>query len=293
MKLIRDKKDNSTFEALDFGGPKVYQVDNTWVYAPEGGISLTKTATDVTLEPLGLTVNLTGGGDWSVISHQNIGTCNWRATVKNNITLEEISGVYPFNLEGNVYQLPCGGNEWVIASCGGYEIESTWSGQASDECYRLKGTGELMYASNISSIQTIPVQPLIYSMTSHYDAQNNLYFTRGRGYWDLSLGSSPVLISKFGQVKTNNIPDADFSSIASLEQYANNNEPKYRIVSNGSYTYWTSVIVANSYIKVLSRENTINLGVWATLDYGKAVVINFITKPTDLELFKLAKAFLT
>jgi len=137
MKLIRDNKDNSTFNALDFGGPKIYKINGAGVYAPEGGTNITHTNTEYTLEPLGLKIPRETEGEWEIISHQDIGTCDWRITVKNTITGEEHSGVYPFNSNGHVYQLECGG-EWVMASCGGYEIQ-TGSG---DLCYTLLGTGE-------------------------------------------------------------------------------------------------------------------------------------------------------
>jgi len=141
MKLIRDNKDNSIFNALDFGGPKIYKVnDNIGVYAPEGGTNITYTKTEYTLEPLGLKIPRETEGEWEIISHQNIGTCDWRITVKNTITGEEHSGVYPFKLNGHVYQLECGG-EWVMASCGGYKL---YPGDGKPICYTLLGTGEII-----------------------------------------------------------------------------------------------------------------------------------------------------
>ena len=88
---------------------------------------------------------------WTIVSHQNMGTANWRVTVKNLATNEEKSGVYPFNLTGNVYELECQPGTWLMASCGGYKIESSWAGQRPFETYRLKGTGETLYTFSIRS----------------------------------------------------------------------------------------------------------------------------------------------
>lgn len=79
---------------------------------------------------------------FEILSHQNIGTKEWRVTVKNKDTNETQEGVYPFNLKGSLYQLDNG--EWVLASCGGESIEEMWDGQGADECHRLQGTGEII-----------------------------------------------------------------------------------------------------------------------------------------------------
>ena len=137
---IKDYKTGDTVKALNFGGPKCYKVSNRSVWAPEGGTSLTINENSIVLEPLGLVIN--NPNIWTVVSNQNVGTVDWRVTVKNLATNEEKSGVYPFNFSGNVYELECQPGTWVMASCGGYKIESSWSGQQSYELYRLKGTGE-------------------------------------------------------------------------------------------------------------------------------------------------------
>lgn len=137
---IKDHKTGDTVKALNFGGPKCYKVSNRFVWAPEGGTSLTINENSITLEPLGLVIN--NPNIWTIVSHQNVGTVDWRITVKNLATNEEKSGVYPFNLSGNVYELECQPGTWVMASCGGYKIESSWEGKQNYELYRLKGTGE-------------------------------------------------------------------------------------------------------------------------------------------------------
>ena len=139
---IKDHKTGDTVKALNFGGPKCYKVSNRYVWAPEGGTSLVTNENSITLEPLGLVIN--NPNIWTIVSHQNVGTANWRITVKNLATGEEKAGVYPFNLNGNVYELECQPGTWVIASCGGYKIESSWEGQKSHELYRLKGTNEVI-----------------------------------------------------------------------------------------------------------------------------------------------------
>jgi len=68
---------------------------------------------------------------YTVESHQNRGTKDWRVTVKdteNHITHEN---VYPFNLEGSLYFLPTG--ERVLASCGGESIRDSWENQQEGE----------------------------------------------------------------------------------------------------------------------------------------------------------------
>lgn len=139
---IKDYKTGDTIKALNFGGQKCYKVSGKYVWAPEGGTSLVNAENSITLEPLGLVIN--NPNIWTVVSNQNVGTVDWRITVKNLATNEEKSGVYPFNLNGNVYELECQPGTWVMASCGGYKIESSWSGQQADEVYRLKGTGEII-----------------------------------------------------------------------------------------------------------------------------------------------------
>jgi len=142
---IFDELTQQAVEGINFGGSpqEVYDVNGTLVYAPSGGTDIITNVNTKTLNPLGLTsediVN-----NWVVISHQDIGTCNWRVTIQNSLTNEIKSGVYPFNLEGQVYQLECGGNEWVMASCGGYEIQA---GDANPICYTLLGTNEIIKVS--------------------------------------------------------------------------------------------------------------------------------------------------
>ena len=139
---IRDYKTGKVVKALNFGGPKLYTVEGRQVWAPKNGTSFTITDTTIKLLPLNLTINHTN--IWVIISHQNIGTINWRVTVKNLATNEVKLGVYPFNWHGNVYELECQPGTWVIASCGGYKIESSWVGKNSNEAYRLRGTGEII-----------------------------------------------------------------------------------------------------------------------------------------------------
>ena len=145
---IKDHKTGNTVKALNFGGPKCYKVSNRYVWAPNGGTNLTINENSIVLEPLGLVVN--NPNIWTIVSHQNMGTINWRVTVKNHLTQEVKTGVYPFSFNGNVYELECQPGTWVIASCKGYKIESTWAGQQSDQAYRLKGTGEIIYQYTIS-----------------------------------------------------------------------------------------------------------------------------------------------
>jgi len=147
MKQIKDKETGETFEAYDFGGPDVFQVDSYWIYGQKrlNYTGVNKTKNSITLNPFNLTIDLMDDNPWEVIDYGNPDSCTWRITVKHLGTGQEISGVYPFNLEGTVYQLPCGGEEWVMASCGGLEISE---GDGSPICYTLVGTGETIRLVN-------------------------------------------------------------------------------------------------------------------------------------------------
>jgi hypothetical protein len=137
---------------IDFGGTNIYDVGGTLVYAPSGGTSISYVGDTATLNPLGLDSLNCLDDAYEIVSHQDIGTCNWRITVKNLLTDVTIAGVYPFNLDGKVYQLECGGNEWVMASCGGYEIVDELG--VGGLCYTLSGTGEeiIVYSSYVAEI---------------------------------------------------------------------------------------------------------------------------------------------
>lgn len=96
---------------------------------------------------------------FEVIEHQNENTADWRVTVKNKETGEITEGVYPFNLNGSLYQLERG--EWVLASCGGTEIldenSPEWTDKNENELYKLKGTtpAEYIFTKPISYIYTV------------------------------------------------------------------------------------------------------------------------------------------
>lgn len=169
MKLIKDKLTNTTFKALDFGGPDIFQVNGTWVYGPDNynNPSLIYGDTTITLDPAGIVIDKPkGSNEWTIIDHQNIGTCYWRITVKNT-SGQVLTGVYPFNLGGKVYKLNCAENIWVMASCGGYEIESSWSGKQTNDCYRLKGTGEVITKNKLSFYSQ--------AVIAIYEGENILY----------------------------------------------------------------------------------------------------------------------
>jgi len=123
---FKNLKTQETRQGINFGGPKVYFVGDTLVYAPEGGESISLTGTTLTLNPLGLTSE-SGGAFYSKISEQIVGDGTWTITVKHSITGEEISGVYEFSSE--VYYTTECDTQKVLANCGGYKVEDTWTGQ--------------------------------------------------------------------------------------------------------------------------------------------------------------------
>ncbi len=79
---------------------------------------------------------------FEVVSQENENTTDWRVTVKNKETNETTGGVYPFNLQGSLYQLDSG--DWVLASCGGTEIVSNWDNQKEYQIILLNGTSETL-----------------------------------------------------------------------------------------------------------------------------------------------------
>ena len=139
---IKDHKTGETLKAYDFGGPEIYYAGTSLVYAPLGGTSVSTSENIATLNPLDITSIMKPR--WEVTWHTDIGTANWRVSVVDTSTGNTKDGVYPFNLQGNVYELECQPGTWVMASCGGYKIESSWNGQTTEQVYRLKGTGEIM-----------------------------------------------------------------------------------------------------------------------------------------------------
>ncbi len=107
-----------------------------------------KDKTDNTIETIDACSICQDPSTFEILSHQNINTKEWRVTVKNKDTNETQEGVYPFNLEGSLYKLDSG--EWVLASCGGESIESSWSGQEAREWLQLSGTNEIIHTFSFS-----------------------------------------------------------------------------------------------------------------------------------------------
>lgn len=89
------------------------------------------------------TINCKDPSIFEVLSQKNKNTGEWRVVVKNTETNETKADVYPFNLNGSLYQLPNG--DWVLASCGGTRILSQWDGQKENQFYKLEGTSPIEY----------------------------------------------------------------------------------------------------------------------------------------------------
>ena len=182
---IKDHKTGETLKAYDFGGPEVYYAGTSLVYAPLGGTSVSPSEHLATLQPLGITSIMKPR--WEVTGQVSIGTANWRVSVVDTLTGETKDDVYPFNLNGNVYELECQPGTWVMASCGGYKIESSWEGKKSDEIYRLKDTWEIIYSYD-----------RIIDYTVHWVAKNITGFYTyyyGSQNWSLDM---PVTCFKAG-----------------------------------------------------------------------------------------------
>ncbi len=124
----------------------IYFVSGVLIQAPDGGEDISYADGVATLNPLGLTCEL-GESVWEIIDYNYHGDGTWDVNVKNIFSEEVKTGALAFDKEGVGYEIECGGNEFVMASCGGYLIEDTWDGQTCDEWKRLKGTGEIISAS--------------------------------------------------------------------------------------------------------------------------------------------------
>ncbi|WP_024955739.1 hypothetical protein [Sulfurospirillum arcachonense] len=137
---------------------------------------------------------------FEVIFHQNINTKDWRVTVKNNETNETVEGVYPFNLEGSLYQLESG--EWVIASCDGKSIVDSWEGQKEHEVYKLIETNETIFTlkdfvfKKYAGTRPLLVYRYIVAPKSTYDSM--IYWT----WYSYDLGHvySPRFDTHRGQI---------------------------------------------------------------------------------------------
>ena len=178
---IKDHKTGETLKAYDFGGPEVYYASTSLVYAPLGGTSVSSSENLATLNPLGITSIMKPR--WEVTGHVGMGTADWRVSVVDTSTGNTKDGVYPFNLQGNVYELECQPGTWVIASCGGYKIESSWAGQLSHEIYRLKGIGEIVYKAYSSESRVTA-----FVFTSHNTSESQislLYWVKTGGGFEL------------------------------------------------------------------------------------------------------------
>ena len=178
---IKDHKTGETLKAYDFGGPEVYYAGTSLVYAPLGGTSVSPSEHLATLQPLGITSIMKPR--WEVTGHTNVGTADWRVSVVDTSTGETKDGVYPFNLKGNVYELECQPGTWVMASCGGYKIESSWEGQLSHEIYRLKGIGEIVYKAYSSESN---VNAFVFTAHNTSESQISLeYYVKTSGFSNL------------------------------------------------------------------------------------------------------------
>ncbi len=109
---------------------------------------------------------------FEVISQENENTIDWRVTVKNIETDEITESVYPFNLQGSLYQLDS--REWVLATCGGIAIEPDWVGKTENEFYKLIGTEEVI-KGEMDECNNAPYKP------EHFEISWDLAIEEGNG----------------------------------------------------------------------------------------------------------------
>lgn len=157
----RHDPDNITMDNVDTmvypfnASKKLYQVNGEWVKASCGGENILADwdgqkdneclMIDNPEEEKITQESCKDPSLFEVISQTNQNTSNWRVTVKNIETDEIKMDVYPFNLNGSLYQLESG--EWVLASCGGTTIVDSWEGQQSNEYYMIDNAAQEKIAS--------------------------------------------------------------------------------------------------------------------------------------------------
>ncbi len=130
----------TVYVKASFGGERILSADDVGEWEAEDDQFYKLEGTDPVEYIEGETCK--DPSNFEIISHQNEKTADWRVSVKNRETNEVQSDVYPFNINGSLYQLENG--DWVIASCGGTEILSSWSDQQDNEVYKLIGTNNVI-----------------------------------------------------------------------------------------------------------------------------------------------------
>lgn len=141
---------------------KLYTVDDKYIKASCGGTKILDGETDTWdnqqdnefyyLEGTGETITgeetCDDPSDWRIIGNNDleVGSKEYRITVENIHTGDQVIDVYPFSINGTVYRLETA--EWVMATCGGTEIldseTDSWDNQQDNEFYYLEGTGEII-----------------------------------------------------------------------------------------------------------------------------------------------------
>lgn len=78
---------------------------------------------------------------WIKKEERNKNTCDYKITVKHQYdpSIEMPLNVYPFNLEGKLYEV---NGEYIKASCGGNNILETWEGKKDNECLMIDNPEE-------------------------------------------------------------------------------------------------------------------------------------------------------
>jgi len=179
-----DRKTGEVIEGLDFGGPEIYKVKRTFVYAPKGGTSLSVTSTSIILEPLGLEIPIEH--IWKMVNMTDSGLVSEYAFMENTLTGQSRGAIRVFNPNGFLYRLPCE-DEWVLADCGGYKLQDN-IGVANNNsdalAYTLLGTdntlnGKFYDASQhgISVYHDDNQHKYFYSWTYKTDGQGNSWST--------------------------------------------------------------------------------------------------------------------
>ena len=218
---VKDTAGTPHYVKASFGGEKILSADDVNDWEAKKGQFYKLKGTGEIIEG---EMSCKDPSLFEVVSQENENTANWRVSVKNKETDEITEGVYPFNLQGSLYQLDSG--EWVLASCGATEVldkdSSDWSNQKEGQFYKLKGTDPVEY------IEELEKEILIYYV---YDE----FF--GADYPDFKVENSFNVNSDVSEVLV---------SMSDVKGCG--------YVDRGRYIYWSITISIND-IQVISYDH--------------------------------------
>jgi len=218
---VPDTSEAPHYVKASFGGERILSADDVNEWEAEEGQFYKLEGTGEIIEG---EMSCKDPSLFEVISQENENTAQWRITVKNKETNETTEGVYPFNLQGSLYQVDS--EEWVLASCGGTEIldkdSSDWSDKKEGQFYKLVSTTPEEY------IEELEKEILIYYVYDEFFGADYPDF-KVENSFNVSSDASEVLVSM-----------SDVNGCGYID--------------NGSYVYWSITISVND-VAVISYDH--------------------------------------